>query len=185
MKIKFIISICIISSMALLTGCYSYDTYNYNSNATATAPKAKKVVRPAHSMPASRTATGSKTFVFDPKRLMWGAYDKNGKLINDGYASGGKGWCSDIRRPCRTPTGSFRVTRKGDASCKSSKFPIGKGGAPMPHCTFFRGGYAIHGSYDVPAHNASHGCIRVQPADASWLSGNFLDIGTRVVVKHY
>ena len=40
----------------------------------------------------------------------------------------------------------FSVKRKGLPSCVSSKFPLGKGGAPMPYCMFFRGGYAIHGS---------------------------------------
>ena len=35
---------------------------------------------------------------------------------------------------------------------------------------YFYGGYAIHGSSSVPAHPASHGCIRVPNWEADWLS---------------
>jgi len=47
---------------------------------------------------------------------------------------------------------------------RSSKY----GGSPMPHSIFFRGGYAIHGSYEIRAlgRQASHGCIRLHPANA-------------------
>ena len=52
-------------------------------------------------------------------------------------------------------------------------------------CMFFSKYYAVHGSYEVPNYNASHGCIRVTPADAKWLYYNFIEIGTPVVVKPY
>jgi peptidoglycan hydrolase-like protein with peptidoglycan-binding domain len=35
---------------------------------------------------------------------------------------------------------------------------------------YFYGGYAIHGSSSVPAHPASHGCVRVPNWEADWLS---------------
>jgi len=41
----------------------------------------------------------------------------------------------------------------------------------MPHSIFFRGGYAIHGTYEV-AHlgrPVSHGCVRLSPANAATL----------------
>jgi hypothetical protein len=43
--------------------------------------------------------------------------------------------------------------------------------SPMPHSIFFRGGYAIHGSYDIHRLGgpASHGCIRLHPANAAAL----------------
>ncbi len=125
-----------------------------------------------------------KAFVFDPKSFQWFAY-YNGDLIHSGRASGGRFYCSDIRRPCKTPVGIFHVGQKGGADCKSSKYPIGRGNAPMPWCMFFHGGYAIHGSWHVPSYNASHGCIRVPPSDARWLSQNFMSSGTKVVVKSY
>lgn len=130
-------------------------------------------------------ASGKKTFIFDPAQLRWYAYGANGSLVGSGRASGGRNYCPDVKRRCRTPVGTFNVTRKGSASCVSSKFPIGRGGAPMPYCMFFRGGYAIHGSPDVPNYNASHGCIRVEPSAARWLSHNFMDHGTTVIVRPY
>ena len=43
--------------------------------------------------------------------------------------------------------------------------------SPMPHSIFFHGGYAIHGSYDINRLGgpASHGCIRLHPANAATL----------------
>lgn len=134
---------------------------------------------------SSRPATGRRVFIFSPRKRMWAAYGPDGKLVRTGAASGGKGYCPDIRRRCRTPVGVYRVNSKGGPGCKSSKFPVGRGGAPMPYCMFFRGGYAVHGSNHVPAYNASHGCIRVRPSDAQWLSHSFMKIGTKVIVTGY
>ena len=43
--------------------------------------------------------------------------------------------------------------------------------APMPHSIFFYGGYAIHATYDVDnlGQVASHGCVRLDPANAEAL----------------
>jgi len=43
--------------------------------------------------------------------------------------------------------------------------------SPMPHSIFFRGGYAIHGSYATSAlgRPASHGCVRLAPGNAAQL----------------
>ncbi len=125
------------------------------------------------------------TFVYNPKTLQWKAVTSEGKVVRTGHGSGGRSYCPDIHRSCRTPTGTFHVISKGGAGCKSSRYPVGKGGAPMPYCMFFTNLYAVHGSYDVPHYNASHGCIRVQPSDARWLSNHFMSIGTKVIVKSY
>lgn len=82
------------------------------------------------------------------------------------------------------PSGSFRpqlLERKWN----SRKF----GWAPMPHSIFFHKGYAIHGTPHVSrlGRRASHGCVRLHPANAAQLfalvqrhgSGN-----TRIVVGH-
>jgi len=140
---------------------------------------------PSYHFSDSRHATGKNVFIYDPNHLMWAAYNGNGHLVREGRGSGGRNYCPDIGRGCKTPAGTFSVSRKGDSSCVSKKFPLGKGGAKMPHCMFFYGGYAIHGSYDVPNYNASHGCIRVTPGDAAWLSGNFIGYGTTVIVRSY
>ncbi|MDH4147758.1 MAG: L,D-transpeptidase, partial [Acidimicrobiia bacterium] len=34
---------------------------------------------------------------------------------------------------------------------------------------YFTGGWALHGSLDVPAYPASHGCVRLSYADTDWL----------------
>ncbi len=134
---------------------------------------------------SKRKATGNKVFIFNPRIGEWAAYSESGNLVKTGRASGGKGYCPDIHRRCRTPVGTFRILSKGTASCRSTRYPVGKGGAPMPYCMFFSKYYAVHGSNDVPDYNASHGCIRVTPAMAKWLSKNFIDVGTTVIVKPY
>ena len=51
----------------------------------------------------------------------------------------------------------------------------------MVDSTYFIRGYAIHGYYDVPTYNASHGCLRVPVPDAfaiySWIHlGDQIDV---------
>nr|WP_058522968.1 L,D-transpeptidase [Legionella birminghamensis] len=127
----------------------------------------------------------SNTFIFNPRKLSWVAVSSNGKVVRSGKASGGSHYCRDIRRSCKTPSGTYRIFSKSGAGCRSSRYPLGKGGAPMPYCMFFSKYYAIHGSPDVPNYNASHGCIRVRPGDAKWLNQNFIKIGTKVIVQPY
>lgn len=139
----------------------------------------------AYNTPEYRGTSAKSTFIFDPNKHRWYAYDRSGELVGSGRASGGKGYCPDTRRRCKTPAGTFSVYSMGGPGCVSKKFPIGKGGAPMPYCMFFHGGFAIHGSYDVPNHNASHGCIRVEPSAARWLQQNVIEYGTKVIVRPY
>ncbi len=139
----------------------------------------------AYNAPERRDTNGRSLFVFDPSQLRWYAYDKSGDLVGSGKASGGKNYCPDTKKRCKTPVGKFKVYAMRGANCVSSKFPIGKGGSPMPYCMFFHGGFAIHGSNHLPQHNASHGCIRVEPAAARWLQENVIDYGTTVIVKPY
>lgn len=139
----------------------------------------------AASMPQRGPANPRGTFVFEPSRSTFGFYDSKGDLVKSGLASGGMSYCNDIYRPCRTPIGTFRVYNKGDASCISGKYPIGEGGAPMPYCMYFNGGYAIHGSYEVPHHPASHGCIRLTPDVAQMMHQNYIRVGTVVKVHPY
>ena len=124
-------------------------------------------------------------FVFSPKTLQWKAINDKGVVVRTGRGSGGKSYCPDIHRSCRTPTGTFHVISKGGAGCRSSLYPVGKGGSPMPYCMFFSKYHAVHGSYEVPDRNASHGCIRIIPSEAHWLSKNFMHVGTTIVVKPY
>lgn len=149
----------------------------------------------APSMPTYINPPGEKVVVVDPSIHEWGAYDPDGTLVNSGIATAGNSWCKDIRRSCRTKVGSFRVYSLGSKGCKSSKFPIPRGGAPMPYCMFFNGGQALHGSApgNVIRANVSHGCVRLKVKDAEWLRFNFVEgptsqngfRGTRVIVRPY
>lgn len=73
---------------------------------------------------------------------------------------------STARRGYMTPNGSFRVGLMAPM-WRSHKYH----GSPMPHAMFFRGGYAIHGTYATGAlgRRASHGCIRLAPGHAAAL----------------
>jgi hypothetical protein len=81
-----------------------------------------------------------------------------------------------------TPNGTFRpqwLARKWN----SRKYNW----APMPHSVFFHGGFAIHGSYETGrlGRPASHGCIRLHPANAAKLFALVQQHGmsaTRIVV---
>ncbi|MDX2345868.1 MAG: L,D-transpeptidase [Legionella sp.] len=125
------------------------------------------------------------TFVFSPKTLKWKAINNKGKVVRSGRGSGGRHYCKDVKRACRTPSGTYHIISKRGKHCRSSRYPLGRGGAPMPYCMFFSKYYAIHGSPNVPKYNASHGCVRVKPHDARWLYKNFMHIGTKVIIKSY
>lgn len=132
-----------------------------------------------------RIQTGERTVLVDPKVHAWGAYDSDGYLIRAGLATAGGSWCPDIGRPCYTKAGTFRIFTMGGEGCKSSIYPLPRGGAPMPYCMFFNRGQGLHGSYEVVEGNVSHGCVRMQVMDAEWLRNNFASVGTKVVVKPY
>lgn len=147
----------------------------------------------AFAMPEQISPPGEKIIIVNPRIHMWGAYDANGDLLRSGMATAGNRWCPDIHRPCRTKVGTFRIYTLGSRSCKSTKFPVGRGGAPMPYCMFFNGGQGIHGSYEVVNGNISHGCVRIHVDDAEWLRFDFVDgpnqnnnyRGTKIVILPY
>ena len=88
---------------------------------------------------------------------------------------------STARRGYVTPNGSFRVGRM-ERMWYSRKYH----NSPMPHAMFFRGGYAIHGTYAVGhlGRPASHGCIRLAPGNARALFNLARSYGdTRVVIR--
>lgn len=145
------------------------------------------------SLPPSISPQGQKEIIVDPKVHMWGAYNEDGKLVKSGMATAGNSYCRDIGHSCRTKVGTFRIYSLGDAGCYSHKFPVGRGGAPMPYCMFFNGGQALHGSHEVVAGNISHGCVRLHVKDAKWIRFNFAEepnsanegLGTVVIIKSY
>lgn len=74
-----------------------------------------------------------------------------------------------------TPTiiGSFRVYMKD----------LGTNAKGMVDSNYFIRGYAIHGYFDVPVYNASHGCLRVPIPDA-YAIFSWVRIGTPVDTYH-
>lgn len=173
---------------ALLSSCSYYSktenvTVNYQSNNSHT--RIHEFVNYKERLPQHINTNGEKTIVVDPNVHAWGAYDADGQLVKAGLATAGNSWCPDIKRPCRTKAGSFRINSLGNAGCKSTIYPLPRGGAPMPYCMFFNHNQGLHGSYNVVEGNQSHGCVRMRVDDAEWVRFNFANIGTRVVVKPY
>jgi hypothetical protein len=81
-----------------------------------------------------------------------------------------------------TPSGSYRPQRLARTWFSRKYYD-----SPMPYSIFFHAGFAIHGSYEINRLGgpASHGCIRLHPADAARLFALVSDEGmadTRIVV---
>ena len=82
-------------------------------------------------------------------------------------AQGTYDWPVSTARPGYvTPTGTFQPERLAEVY-HSKKYD----NAPMPHAVFFYYGFAIHGTNEVHhlGHPASHGCVRLAPANATKL----------------
>jgi lipoprotein-anchoring transpeptidase ErfK/SrfK len=83
------------------------------------------------------------------------------------------------RRGFGTPSGTYYPQR-----WFSRKYYM----SPMPYSIFFHRGYAIHGSYEIRRLGgpASHGCVRLHPANAATLFALVQRHGTgstRIVVS--
>ncbi len=146
-----------------------------------------------YSLASHIASPGEKLIIVDPTIHVWGAYTSDGQLVRSGVATAGSYWCRDLHRPCRTKAGEFRIYSLGGPGCISHRFPLPRGGAPMPFCMYFNGSQALHGSYEVVHGNISHGCVRLHVNDARWLRYHFVEgpndhnnyRGTRVIIKAY
>jgi hypothetical protein len=179
--------LALVMAFALLAPLTAYSRYSHYSHHYRSYYHAV--------LPGSITPPGEKLIIVDPNIHQWGAYDASGSLIRSGVATAGSDWCRDLHRRCHTRAGSFRIHSLGSSGCRSKKFPLPRGGAPMPYCMYFNGGQALHGSPagEVVYGNISHGCVRMHVADAYWLRFNFVEgpssgnnyRGTRVIIKPY
>ncbi len=86
---------------------------------------------------------------------------------------------STARRGFVTPRGSYGVQ-----SLQRMHLSRKYHNSPMPYSIFFRGGYAIHGTYSVGAlgRAASHGCIRLSPGNAALLYEMVQAEGARISI---
>ncbi|PWB82446.1 MAG: L,D-transpeptidase, partial [Methylocystaceae bacterium] len=86
---------------------------------------------------------------------------------------------STARSGYSTPRGSYAPTGL-QRMHYSRKYHM----SPMPHSIFFRGGYAIHGTYATGAlgRPASHGCVRLAPGAAAQLYRMVQAEGARISI---
>lgn len=68
------------------------------------------------------------------------------------------------RKGYGTPTGSWSA-KWASRHHRSRKY----NNAPMPYAIFFKGGYAVHATYETKrlGRPASHGCVRLAPNNAA------------------
>jgi lipoprotein-anchoring transpeptidase ErfK/SrfK len=88
------------------------------------------------------------------------------------------------RRGFGTPNGTYRPQR-----LERKWFSRRYYNSPMPYSIFFHGGYAIHGTNYLRQLGgpASHGCVRLHPANAATLYGLVKQEGlgrTRIVIEN-
>jgi len=93
--------------------------------------------------------------------------DMTKQTMHVASSSGEYTWpVSTARSGFSTPRGHFAPTGM-ERMHYSQKYH----NSPMPYSIFFRGGYAIHGTYATAALGtpASHGCVRLSPEHARML----------------
>jgi lipoprotein-anchoring transpeptidase ErfK/SrfK len=82
------------------------------------------------------------------------------------------------RKGMETPQGEFQIQQKQVEGKALPKY----GGDVLPYAQRLQGHVLIHGYKSVPSYPASHGCIRMRPADAKRLF-SWTKIGTPVYVQ--
>ena len=87
---------------------------------------------------------------------------------------------SSARSGFSTPGGSYAPTHL-ELMHYSKKYHM----SPMPHAIFFRGGFAIHGTYSTGSlgRPASHGCVRLSPGNAATLYSMVQHEGARISIS--
>ncbi|UDL89997.1 L,D-transpeptidase [Mesorhizobium sp. PAMC28654] len=91
---------------------------------------------------------------------------------------------STARKGYFTPRGAYRPQRT-ERMWYSRKYEM----SPMPYSVFFHGGYAIHGTGAVRqlGRPASHGCVRLQTANAATFYSMVREAGfgnTRILITN-
>ncbi len=107
--------------------------------------------------------------------------DLSSQLMHVTSSQGNFSWpVSTARAGYYTPRGSFAPTGM-QRMHYSRKYHM----SPMPHSIFFRGGYAIHGTYATGALGspASHGCVRLSPGNAATLYNIVASEGGRISIS--
>jgi lipoprotein-anchoring transpeptidase ErfK/SrfK len=103
------------------------------------------------------------------------------QLMHVRSSQGDYSWPVSTARPgYHTPRGSFSAK-----SLQPMHYSKKYDNSPMPHSIFFRGGYAIHGTYATGAlgRPVSHGCVRLSPAHAAQLYDMVKREGARISIS--
>jgi hypothetical protein len=133
---------------------------------------------PTAARPTPRTAEGDHIEVDTERQLL--LVVRGGEVQWTFNTSTGNGEAYD--RPsggtgvARTPRGDFEIERQING-VRSAELGV------LYRPKYFHGGIAVHGSGSIPAHPASHGCVRVTNAamDLLW-AGDVAPVGTEVHV---
>jgi hypothetical protein len=107
--------------------------------------------------------------------------DLSGQRMHVESDEGSYDWAiSSARSGFHTPNGSYAPTSL-QRMHYSKKYHM----SPMPYSIFFRGGYAIHGTYETRwlGHPASHGCVRISPQHAELLFHMVQAEGARISIS--
>ncbi|WP_067819503.1 L,D-transpeptidase family protein [Actinomadura kijaniata] len=111
------------------------------------------------------------------RRQLLTVYRRNRPVLISHISSGnGRPYCErGVCGVARTPTGDFRVFRRVKGWHRSR---LGYMYRPL----YFHGGFAMHGSMNVPRRPASHGCVRVPLHTADRLA-RLVPNGTHVRIR--
>jgi peptidoglycan hydrolase-like protein with peptidoglycan-binding domain len=127
--------------------------------------------------PTSRSTSGYALEVDKSHQLL--LLVSNGRIVeafntstgNEARYRSGRGWAI-----AHTPEGEFALYMQQNGLRISE---LGELWRPK----FFTGGYALHGSPNIPPYPASHGCVRLSNAAIDWIwDNNAAPLGTRVLV---
>jgi lipoprotein-anchoring transpeptidase ErfK/SrfK len=117
----------------------------------------------------------------EAQATVWIHIDLSSQRMHVRSSRGSYNWpVSTARSGYRTPRGSFAPTGL-QRMHYSSKYEM----SPMPYSIFFRGGYAIHGTYAIGSlgRPVSHGCVRLSPAHAAQLFHIVQSEGGRISIS--
>jgi lipoprotein-anchoring transpeptidase ErfK/SrfK len=126
---------------------------------SAVGPETRRALKhPSQPAPLVRGGAPNRVEVSLGRQMM--SVYRGGRIALRTHISSGSGkyYCAAGRcRHATTPTGDFRVFRRVNGWDRA---PLGNLYKPL----YFLGGFALHGSIDVPLKPSSHGCIRLPMA---------------------
>lgn len=128
--------------------------------------------------PKARTTSGT-AFEIDLARQLLICVSKGRVtyILNTSTGNGERYYSGGRWKTARTPRGTFSIYTSHRSGWQTG--PLGR----MYRPSYFRGGYAIHGSSSIPPYPASHGCARISVSSSDMLwRGSWFTNGRTVTV---